>query len=198
MQNYDRYKTTTSQSFEKKGVMDYLVRICSDRILLPLIENIKGKRILDVGPGTGNYTKLLLKNNEVVGIDRNPHLCQLPIEILQGDATQLVELAGMENYDMVFSTWMTEYLNPEQLNVFFQQAKMALNKNGELISTIISKYGFGGLYINAAKMIRGIAKYNYSKKQVSDMLTAVGFINIEIINLNSWLGIPWAYLIKAK
>jgi len=198
MQNYERYKKETTQSFEKKELMDYLVRICSDRVLLPVIDEIKGKKILDVGLGTGGYTKLLLKNNEVVGIDKNPHLCQLPIEVHQGDATQLVEIAGKGNFDIVFSTWMTEYLNQKQLNVFFSQARLVLRENGQLITTIISKYGFGWLYITAAKIIRGISKYNYNKKQVADMLKTAGFNEIEIINLNSWLDIPWAYLVKAN
>jgi cyclopropane fatty-acyl-phospholipid synthase-like methyltransferase len=198
MENYDRYKTETAQSYEKKGVMDYLVRIPSNKKLLPLIDNIKGKKVLDVGLGTGWYTKLLLKNNSVIGIDRNPHLCSLPIKIYQGDATQIGKLAGNEKFDVVFSTWMTEYLNPKQLITFFSQSKSLLKENGRLMTTVISKCGFGFLYITAAKMIRGIVKYNYSKKQITDMLKVVGFVDIEIINLSSWLNIPWAFIVVAK
>jgi SAM-dependent methyltransferase len=198
MENYDRYKTETAQSYEKKGVMDYLVRIPSNKKLLPLIDNIKGKKVLDVGLGTGWYTKLLLKNNSVIGIDRNPHLCSLPIKIYQGDATQIGKLAGNEKFDVVFSTWMTEYLNPKQLITFFSQSKSLLKENGRLMTTVISKCGFGFLYITAAKMIRGIVKYNYSKKQITDMFKGVGFVDIEIINLSSWLNIPWAFIVVAK
>jgi SAM-dependent methyltransferase len=198
MENYDRYKTATAESYEKKGVMDYLVRIQSDRRLIPLIGGIKGKRILDVGLGTGRYTRLLLQANQVVGVDRNPHLCPFQIEVHRGDATQLAELVGAERFDIVFSTWMTEYLSPEQLSGFFRQAKMVLNDNGELMSTIISKYGFGFLYVTAAKLLRGIDKYNYTKERVVDMLREAGFADIEIINLNSWLYIPWAYMVVAR
>ena len=59
MENYDRYKMETAESYEKKGLMYYLVRIQSDRKLLPFISQIKGKKILDAGPGSGQYTKLL-------------------------------------------------------------------------------------------------------------------------------------------
>jgi SAM-dependent methyltransferase len=197
MENYDRYKTATAQSYEKKSVMDYFVRIPSNKTLVPLIDNIKGKKVLDVGLGTGWYTKLLLKNNSVVGIDRNPHLCSLPIKVYQGDATQLCELAGDEKFDVVFSTWMTEYLDERQLQQFFSEAKKTLKDNGRLITTVISKGGFGFLYIAAARTIRGIVKYNYSRKQVLDMLKESGFADIEIINLNSWLYIPWAYVVVA-
>jgi len=198
MVNYDRYKTVTTESFDKKDVMYYLVRIQSDRKLIPFISQIKGKKILDVGPGSGRYTKLLLNDNEVIGIDRNPHLCRLPIKVLQADATQFVGLVGAQSFDMVFSTWMTEYLNPQQLGTFFRQARSAIKQGGELVTTIVSKHGFGFLYITAAKMIRGIDKYNYSKREVCDILREAGFKEISIVNLSSWLGIPWAYLVTAK
>jgi len=60
------------------------------------------------------------------------------------------------------------------------------------------EYGLGWLYITAAKMIRGINKYNYTGKRVTDMLKGAGFTDIEIINLNSWLYVPWAYLVIAR
>ncbi len=198
MANYDRYKAETAESYEKRCLMDYLVRIPSDKKLVPIISKIKGKKILDVGPGTGRYTKLLLNNNEVIGIDRNPHLCRLPIKVLSADATQFVGLVGAQSFDIVFSMWMTEYLNLEQLSSFFKQARIAIKQGGELVTTIVSKHGFGFLYITAAGLLRGVSKYNYSKSEVSDKLREAGFKEISIVNLNSWLGIPWAYLVTAK
>ena len=46
--------------------------------------------------------------------------------------------------------------------------------------------------------IRGTDKYNYSKKRVADILKDAGFVDIEIINLDSWFHIPWAYLIVCR
>jgi cyclopropane fatty-acyl-phospholipid synthase-like methyltransferase len=198
MENYDRYKMETTESCEKKNVMDYLVRIPSDKRIIPLINRLKGKRILDVGLGTGLYTRLLLKDNEVVGVDQNPHLCRLPIKVYGSDATRLVELVGAERFDVVFSTWMTEYLSGEQLSIFFSEARKVLAEEGQLMITIISKYGFGFLYVAAAKLIRGIHKYNYTKRSVMNMLKEAGFSDIEFINLNSWLSFPWAYMAIAK
>jgi SAM-dependent methyltransferase len=202
MENYDRYKSVTAESFDKKGIAHYimyhLLRIPSDGRIIPLIDGIKGKRVLDVGLGTGQYTRLLLKDNEVVGVDQNPHLCRLPIKVHQGDAAQLAELVGEERFDIVFSTWMTEYLSREQLTAFFKEVRKVLANQGLLITTIISKYGFGFLYVTAAKIIRGIDKYNYTKKEVIDMLKEAGFADIEIINLSSRLYVPWAYLVVAR
>jgi SAM-dependent methyltransferase len=198
MENYDRYKTESAESYEKRCLMDYLVRIPSDKKLVPIISQIKHKKILDVGPGSGRYTRLLLQNNEVTGIDRNPHLCKLPIKVLEGDATQFAQLVEAHGFDMVFSTWMTEYLSPQQLKDFFKQARLSLKENGEIVTTIVSKSGFGFLYITAAKYLRGVSKYNYIKRQVCDILREAGFKEISIIDLTSWAGIPWAYLVTAK
>lgn len=198
MKNYERYLKKTTEEYEKKTITSYFCRMPSDRIIIPFISKIKGKHILDVGLGTGYYTRRLVENNEVTGVDQNPHLCKLPIRVLRGDATQLAGLTGAERFDIVFSTWMTEYLSPEQLSGFFRQAKKVLKDNGQLMSTIISKYGFGFLYVTAAKLIRGIHKYNYTKRSVVNMLKEAGFADIEIINLNSWLYFPWAYMVIAK
>ncbi len=198
MANYDRYKEETAQTYEKKCLMDYLVRIPSDRKLMPFLSQIKDKKILDVGLGSGRYTKLLFKDNEITGIDQNPHLCSLPIKVLQGDATNLGQLVESKNFDVVFSTWMTEYLSPGQLRAFFKQAKEVLNGKGQLITTIISKCGFGFLYITAARTIRKTDKHNYRKKEVINLLKEAGFKDIKIINLSSWLYVPWAYLVIAR
>ena len=60
MKNYDRYRDTTSQDCGKKTVMSWFCRIPSDRKILPLLRDIKNKKILEVGLGAGYYTKILL------------------------------------------------------------------------------------------------------------------------------------------
>ena len=66
------------------------------------------------------------------------------------------------------------------------------------MTTVISKYGFGFLYVTAAKLVRGIDKYNYKQKTVANILEDTGFYDIKIINLGSWLYVPWAYLVVAQ
>ena len=198
MRNYDRYRKTTAEEYDKKTVMSYFCRVPSDRKIIPLLSEIKDKRILDVGLGTGCYSRILAKNNSVVGLDRNPHLCKLPIKVYKGDATELTRLVQGEKFDMVVSMWMTEYLDQEQLSGFFAESKKILNDTGRLMTTVISRYGFGYIYIAAAKLLRGIDKYNYGRKQIIRMLEDAGFGKIEIIALNSWLHIPWAYMVIAE
>ena len=94
--------------------------------------------------------------------------------------------------------WMTEYLNPQQLGLFFAESKKALRPGGKLITTVISPYGFGFLYITLAKKLRKIEKFSYNKLQLIEKLKQAGFANIEIIRLDSWLRMPWAYLAIAQ
>jgi len=199
MKNYERYLEKTTEEYDKKTIMSYFCRTPSDRIIIPFISKIKGKHILDVGLGTGCYTRVLIEDNKVTGVDQNPHLCKLPIKVLyKGDATELTKLVQDEKFDIVVSTWMTEYLNEEQLGVFFAESKKVLKNNGRLITTVISKYGFGFIYIAAAKILRGISKYNYRPKRIVKKLKEAGFTHIQIIKLNSWLCVPWAYMVVAE
>ena len=103
-----------------------------------------------------------------------------------------------EKFDIVFSTWTTEYLNYEQLGAFFAESKKVLKNNGQIMTTVISRYGLGFIYITLAKILRGISKYNYRKKQVIEKLKEAGFADIKIIKLNSWLYFPWAYMAIAE
>lgn len=59
MENYERYKNVTADSYEKKGVMYYLCQILSDKKIIPLLSKIENKKIIDIGCGSGYYTKFL-------------------------------------------------------------------------------------------------------------------------------------------
>ena len=198
MENYERYKNITADAYEKKGIMHYLCQIPSDKKIIPLLSKTENKKILDVGCGSGYYTKFLIEKNKVVGIDQNPHLSRLSIPLYQGGATELSKIVGDEKFDIVFSTWMTEYLNPEQLSDFLNEAKKVLNKQGTFISTFISNYCLGYAYVKLANILKNIDKYCYSKKKITELLGQTGFKEIKIINLSSWLKIPWAYMVIAE
>jgi ubiquinone/menaquinone biosynthesis C-methylase UbiE len=151
-----------------------------------------------VGLGTGDYTRLLLDNNTVVGIDQNPHLCKLAVKVHKGDATELSKLVGGEKFDIVLSTWMTDYFNGEKLQQFFNEAKKVLKDGGTLMTTTIRPNGWGLIYLFLARYWRRVDKHGCAKSKVVAKLRQAGFTEIELINLNSWLGIPWACLVIAK
>jgi ubiquinone/menaquinone biosynthesis C-methylase UbiE len=196
--DYNRYLNYTPESYAKQGIMTWLCRMPADRKLVPAIAQIKGKHILDVGLGTGDYTRLVLDNNTIVGVDQNPHLCQLDVKVYKGDATELSKLVGSEKFDIVLSTWMTDYLDGENLQKFFIEAKKVLKDSGQLITTTIRPNGWGLVYLFLARYWRGSDKHGCVKKRVVEKLKKAGFNDIQLINLSSWLGIPWACLVIAK
>ena len=198
MQSHERYTNYTPQSYEKQGIMTWLCRMPADRKLIPAISRIKDKSILDVGLGTGDYTRLLTSDNRVVGVDQNPHLCLLPIKVYKGDATELSSLVGAEKFDIVLSTWMTDYFDGEKLQKFFCEAKKVLKAGGQLITTTIRPNGWGLVYLFLARYWRGVDKHACAKRRVVEKLNNAGFTDVNLINLNSWLGIPWACLVIAK
>jgi cyclopropane fatty-acyl-phospholipid synthase-like methyltransferase len=165
---------------------------------MPVLSEYRDKKVLDVGLGTGYYTRLLCaQNNDVVGVDRNPHLCRLPIKVYGGDATELSKLTEGKKFDLVLSMWMTEYLDSRQLQAFFAESKKVLKSDGKLITTVIANQGLGFLYVTGAKIVKGINKYCYKRKTTVDMLKRAGFENVRVVLLNSWCFVPWAYLVIA-
>jgi ubiquinone/menaquinone biosynthesis C-methylase UbiE len=195
---HNRYLNYTPESYEKQGIMTWLCRMPADRKLVPAISQITGKHILDVGLGTGDYTRLLLDNNTVVGVDQNPHLCRLNVKVHKGDATGLSKLVGEQRFDIVLSTWMTDYFNGEKLQQFFNEAKKVLKPGGSLMTTTIRPNGWGLIYLFLARYWRRVDKHGCAKKRIVEKLKKAGFNDIQLINLNSWLGVPWACLVIAK
>jgi cyclopropane fatty-acyl-phospholipid synthase-like methyltransferase len=165
---------------------------------VPLLKNIADKRILEVGIGAGYYTRYVMNRNEVVGVDQNPHLCELPVTVCKGDAAQLDKAVGEQKFDIIMSMWMTEYLNREPLQAFLCQARQLIDGNGMLLTTIIANKGIGLLYVTAAKKLRHIAKYCYNIRDVETIIRQAGFGGIEIKTLNARLGLQWAYLVMAQ
>ena len=200
MPGTERYERMGARQYDRKTLMYYLCRTPANRRLLPAVAAIRHSKVLDVGLGTGAYTRLLLeegKGNTVVGVDLYPHLCELPITVHRGDAAQLRSLVGAERFDLVLSTWMTDYLSPDALRAFVEAARAVLAPGGELVTTVIATYGFGFLYVRLAKLLRGVDKYTYRRRGILEMLRDAGFESRRVYPLRSWC-FPWAYLVRAR
>jgi len=196
LKNYDRYQNYSEQKYNKKGISYLLMKKQADRVLIPYLNGIKNKKILEVGLGYGYYTNYLIKNrNLVMGFDINPELGKnIGIEVVEGHANKLLEKIN-DKFDNVVSFFMTEYLNPEEMEEFITQSIQLLKPGGIFASTVIVNRGLGWLYITLARM-KGIQKYNYSEKQIRNMIRAEK--KVTITHLRTILGIPFAFLIEAE
>lgn len=196
MKNYERYKSYTEKKYNRKTMSYFLMKSRSDKELLPLVKKIRRKKILEVGPGYGYYTRHLIGNGNVVrGVDINPELGQnIGIEIVRGHASKLRAVVH-DRYDYVLSFFMTEYLNERELYDFICQGIELLNSQGTFATTVIINRGLGWLYITLAHM-KGIQKYCYSEKKIKEMLGEEN--KVRIIPLNTIFNIPFAILVKVE
>lgn len=183
---------------QDRGLLYHVGRKPADRVIVPLVERLASRKILEVGVGTGYYTRMLAKQNDVVGVDLQPQACPVSIRMVAGSATELSTLFPRERFDVVFSAWMTEYLAPESLARFFQEARQVLAVGGQLVTTGIAPAGWGWLYIACARYLRHHQKYAYAPTQAINIACGAGFRKVTVVNLRSYGYIPWAYLMVAQ
>lgn len=196
MNNYDRYQNYTEKEYNNKNISNFFMKKQADKVLLPYIKNIHKKKILEVGPGYGYYTKYLLDNgNMVEGLDINPGLgANIGIKITKGRADQLSD-KFQDKFERVLSFWMTEYLNEAQMKAFVEQGAGLLDSHGVFTTTVVVNRGLGWLYIALARL-KGIKKYCYSQQQIRQMIGEGK--KIRMIPLNTILNIPFAVLIEIR
>lgn len=111
-----------------------------------LLPELKGKKILDLGCGTGIFTFLLetYYPDKIVGIDLSEEMLKLArakaaekrsrAKFLQGDVQKLTEIPD-DTYDLVFSSTTTHYLT--DLSAFFKTIHKAMKQDGSCILSVI-------------------------------------------------------------
>lgn len=92
-----------------------------------------GKKVLDIGCGTGKYMELFKKYGcEVTGVDVNPK--QVADLCVKGYRTYLPEeLPADETWDVVLMSHVIEHMPPDKLVASFENLFPKLNKDGRLI-----------------------------------------------------------------
>jgi len=200
MKGYDRYYNLDSSQYDKKrSISNFLMKSMGDRAILPIIQCLSNKKILEVGLGTGNYTKILLElKNDVTGVDINPDLGKnLPIKIFKSKADEFSLLFFQEKFDVVCSFWMIDYLNKSELEGFVKESTKVLSEKGIFLSTIPRNAGWGKLHI-VLSGLKGFRKYGYSKNEIEEILKKEKFSKYRIISMQGRLGLPFAWFVVAN
>ena len=102
---------------------------------LKLLGNVKGKKILDFGCGSGIYAKLLTKKGaKVKGFDLSPEM--LAIAKKENPGLDLIEGSGYkipfkEKFDIVLASLVVHYL--KDWNKMLREIKKVLKKEGYFI-----------------------------------------------------------------
>ena len=112
---------------------------------LQLAGNVKDKKILDVGCGSGIFMIDFIKRGAyVIGIDYSQKMLDITkkelenykihknkYKLLKADATKLPFTD--KSFDFVLATGLTDYLTDKQGQQFLEEASRVLKKNGTLI-----------------------------------------------------------------
>lgn len=103
---------------------------------------LKNKRVLDVGCGSGRYTKILLKGGaKVWGIDNSIGMIKIAKNYAKGAELKVGDACNTKyknnSFDIVFSALTIEYLDRRK---FFKEMNRILKKNGTLLFSMQVPY----------------------------------------------------------
>lgn len=133
------YNLAANRYDEKEGYLNSF----EQKKLLPLLGNVRGLKVLDVGAGTGRLAVELAKfpGTEVTALDVSDKMLERlkkknpAITCIVGDAEALPFVSG--SFDMVIATFLIVHLkNPAR---FFDEAYRVLKDGGRLVVTNINQ-----------------------------------------------------------
>lgn len=110
------------------------------------LEEIKGKKVLDVGAGTGNLSEFLLEEKfEVIAIDINEKLInkarQKGIKVLN---LNMLYIDNLSKFDTIINIGNTlpHLNNKNEIFIFLQKSYNQLNTEGKLILQMVNFHKF--------------------------------------------------------
>lgn len=180
--NFERYRGKSGSYCEQTTLVIYLVGRNADRVILEKLAGIENIDVLELGCGSGKFTRFYYRQNRVTAIDINPQLFQpLPgVKVIQGNVADIKALLpSSARFDLIFSAWLTEYLCPADLRAALRGSREHLKKDGVIIFTFVNRDLLGSLYVGGARL-KGIKKYSYSVPRVRKIAAEIGFRIIEI------------------
>ncbi|KKP59476.1 MAG: Demethylmenaquinone methyltransferase [Candidatus Magasanikbacteria bacterium GW2011_GWC2_34_16] len=165
-----------AKDYDKKE--SYLNSFETDK-LLPLLGDLDGKKVLDVGAGTGRLTlKLAKAGAEVVALDVSEEMLkrimnyESRIKVVIGDAEDLP--FPNESFDFVTAAFLVVHL--KDLERFFDEVYRVLKPNGKFLVTNINQKE--PPEVNTKEGIIKIESYYHRPEKVVEELEKLAF-NIE-------------------
>lgn len=145
--------------------------------LLPLLGNLKHKKVLEIGAGTGRFTaKLVPAGADIMATDISPAMLKVLIRKLKNKIT--VQVADAESlpfpddtFDLVVATFLIVHLKDPRR--FFDEAYRVLKPGGQLVVTNINQKEPPEIK-TAAGSIK-IESYYHRPQKISELLQELAF-----------------------
>lgn len=119
------------------------------------LRTVKTGRFLEVGSGTGDLSRLLLKKGfSGLGLDlnvgANDHNSKLNSDFISSGQYRILNQNFLEfvseiRFDLLISCMVIEHLNQEELDVYFEKCKSILNKDGMIVILVPSSMRYWGI-----------------------------------------------------
>ncbi len=111
-------------------------------VMLSLLAEVKGKRVLDAGCGSGSYSEWLVgQGAEVVAIDVSPKMVQLTrqrlgaaVEVRHADLGQPLDFLAGESFDLILCPLVLHYL--KDWDSVLAEFHRLLRKSGRLVFSV--------------------------------------------------------------
>ncbi|GAB2983580.1 class I SAM-dependent methyltransferase [Mucilaginibacter puniceus] len=154
---------------------------------LPLLKEIKGKRIYEVGSGNGSLISFLATKGAIctgteISEGRPDKHAQPNLVWHSTDGVNLVNYEAMESYDIVISDQVIEHLHPDDIDLHFKNVFEILKPGGKYIFYTPHYYlGPGDVSLVFGKtQAEGMHLKEYKYHEVYSLLKSAGFNKIDI------------------
>jgi len=113
---------------------------CERPAMLSLLPDVRGKRVLDCGCGSGSYSEWLMRHGaaKVVAFDMSPKLVEIArkrlgdkVEVRLADLSKPLDFMQESSVDVVICPLVLDYI--ENWEPVFCEFRRVLNKNGSLL-----------------------------------------------------------------
>lgn len=163
------------------------------KLVRELLGNISGKRILEIGCGTGNYAVEFSKGSELyICLDISKEMLKLArsktkncneIHLIRGDGRFLP--IKKESIDVIIIITMLEFV--DDIVPVIKESKRVLKENGKLIIGILNKYS---LYI-LFEILKGNRTYKNAKiRTIYEIMRFLKEENVRILKWGSTIFVP--------
>ena len=138
---YDAYRKLADAYAEKVNTKPHNAYLEMPAVL-SLLPDVRGKRVLDAGCGTGRYTEWLLEHGaEVVGFDASPQMLEHAKERTGGraelrlhDLNEPLDFVEDDSVDLVLATLVLDYV--EDWTPAIREFRRVLRDDGAMVFSV--------------------------------------------------------------